>query len=82
MAGPGDRFFLLRETAIGILLKNGIRPDLHVENENTFPLVKNLREFKKPLWGLKVFGWLRRRRCGPRQRNCSIPNGFISGARR
>ena len=33
-------------TAIGILLKNGIRPDLHVENENTFPLVKNLREFK------------------------------------
>ena len=34
-------------TAIGILLKNGIRPDLHVENENTFPLVKNLREFKR-----------------------------------
>jgi hypothetical protein len=33
-------------TSIGILLKNGIRPDLHVENENTLPLVKNLQGFK------------------------------------
>lgn len=33
-------------TSIGILLKNGIRPDLHVENENTLPLVKNLEGFR------------------------------------
>ena len=33
-------------TSLGILLKNGLRPDLHVENENTFPLVRNLRKFK------------------------------------
>lgn len=32
-------------TSIGILLKNGIRPDLHNENENTPQLVKNLSEF-------------------------------------
>lgn len=34
-------------TSLGILLKNGIRPDLHVENENTAPLVKNLRAFRE-----------------------------------
>ena len=34
-------------TSLGILLKNGIRPDLHIENENTLPLVKNLRGFRK-----------------------------------
>lgn len=34
-------------TSLGILLKNGIRPDLHVENENTAPLVKNLRVFRE-----------------------------------
>lgn len=34
-------------TSLGILLKNGIRPDLHVENENTYPLVKNLRGFRE-----------------------------------
>ncbi|MCG8510307.1 MAG: DUF115 domain-containing protein, partial [Rhodospirillales bacterium] len=33
-------------TSLGILLKNGIRPDLHVENENTLPLVKNLEGFR------------------------------------
>ncbi|MEO5337997.1 MAG: DUF115 domain-containing protein [Magnetospirillum sp. WYHS-4] len=33
-------------TSLGILLKNGIRPDFHNENENTAPLVKNLREFR------------------------------------
>ncbi len=33
-------------TALGILLKHGIRPDIHVENENTFPLVNNLRKFR------------------------------------
>ncbi len=33
-------------TALGILLKNGIRPDFHVENENSFPLVNNLRRFR------------------------------------
>ncbi len=33
-------------TSLGILLKNGIRPDLHVENENTLPLVKNLQNFR------------------------------------
>lgn len=33
-------------TSLGILLKNGIRPDLHVENENTQPLVENLRRWK------------------------------------
>ena len=32
-------------TSLGILLKNGIRPDLHVENENTPQLVSNLRDF-------------------------------------
>lgn len=32
-------------TALGILLKHGIRPDFHVENENTQPLVNNLRAF-------------------------------------
>ena len=32
-------------SALGILLKNGIRPDLHVENENTLPLVENLKIF-------------------------------------
>ncbi len=32
-------------TSLGILLKNGIRPDLHVENENTPQLVNNLRGF-------------------------------------
>ncbi|HEC90408.1 MAG TPA: DUF115 domain-containing protein, partial [Alphaproteobacteria bacterium] len=32
-------------SALGILLKNGIRPDLHVENENTLPLVENLKGF-------------------------------------
>ncbi|MCB2102042.1 MAG: DUF115 domain-containing protein [Rhodobacterales bacterium] len=30
-------------TALEILLKNGIRPDLHLENENTQPLVDNLK---------------------------------------
>lgn len=34
-------------TSIGILLKNGIRPDFHVENENTLPLVDNLRGFSE-----------------------------------
>jgi len=34
-------------TSLGILLKHGIRPDLHVENENTLPLVKNLGNFRK-----------------------------------
>lgn len=34
-------------TSLGILLKNGIRPDLHVENENTLPLVKNLQNFRE-----------------------------------
>ncbi len=34
-------------TSLGILLKNGIRPDLHIENENTAPLVKNLRGFRE-----------------------------------
>lgn len=33
-------------TSLGILLKNGIRPHLHVENENTLPLVKNLEGFR------------------------------------
>ncbi|HEC90409.1 MAG TPA: DUF115 domain-containing protein [Alphaproteobacteria bacterium] len=32
-------------TSLGILLKNEIRPDLHVENENTPQLVNNLRYF-------------------------------------
>lgn len=32
-------------TALGILLKHGIRPDFHVENENTQPLVNNLKAF-------------------------------------
>ncbi len=32
-------------TSLGILLKNGIRPDLHVENENTPQLVNNLNDF-------------------------------------
>jgi len=34
-------------TSLGILLKNGVRPDLHVENENTPELVDNLRNFQK-----------------------------------
>jgi len=33
-------------SALGILLKNGIRPDLHIENENTAPLVENLKAFQ------------------------------------
>ncbi|MCP5372638.1 MAG: motility associated factor glycosyltransferase family protein [Hyphomicrobiales bacterium] len=33
-------------SSLGILLKNGIRPHLHIENENTEPLVKNLQDFK------------------------------------
>lgn len=32
-------------TSLGILLKNGLRPDLHNENENTPQLVKNLEDF-------------------------------------
>ncbi len=32
-------------SALGILLKNGIQPNLHVENENTMPLVENLKNF-------------------------------------
>lgn len=32
-------------TSLGILLKHGIRPEFHVENENTEPLVHNLRLF-------------------------------------
>ncbi|MCB2102043.1 MAG: motility associated factor glycosyltransferase family protein [Rhodobacterales bacterium] len=39
-------------TSLGILLKNGIRPDLHVENENTAPLVDNLKAFDAE-YGLK-----------------------------
>lgn len=34
-------------TSLGILLKNGIRPDLHLENENTPQLLENLKNFKK-----------------------------------
>ncbi len=34
-------------SALGILLKHGIRPDLHVENENTLPLVENLKSFNR-----------------------------------
>jgi len=34
-------------SSLGILLKNGIRPHLHIENENTEPLVHNLREFSE-----------------------------------
>ncbi len=33
-------------TSLGLLLKNGISPDLHVENENTLQLVDNLRGFR------------------------------------
>ena len=33
-------------TSLGILLKNGLRPDLHVEIENTLPLVQNLHDWK------------------------------------
>lgn len=33
-------------TALGILLKHGLRPDFHIENENTQPLVKNLHAFQ------------------------------------
>lgn len=33
-------------SSLGVLLKNGIRPDLHVENENTPQLVSNLRDFE------------------------------------
>ena len=34
-------------SSLGILLKLGIRPDLHVENENTLPLVENLKGFHR-----------------------------------
>jgi len=34
-------------TSLGILLKNGIRPDFHVENENTRPLINNLIEWQE-----------------------------------
>jgi len=33
-------------TSLGIMLKNGIKPDFHVENENTSPLVNNIKEWK------------------------------------
>lgn len=33
-------------SALGILLKNGIRPDFHIENENTPNLVVNLEGFR------------------------------------
>ncbi len=33
-------------SALGVLLKNGVRPDLHVENENTPQLVNNLKGFQ------------------------------------
>ncbi|OHC75259.1 MAG: hypothetical protein A3G18_03075 [Rhodospirillales bacterium RIFCSPLOWO2_12_FULL_58_28] len=33
-------------TSLGILLKNEIRPDLHLENENTPQLLDNLKNFK------------------------------------
>ncbi|WP_158498847.1 6-hydroxymethylpterin diphosphokinase MptE-like protein [Magnetospira sp. QH-2] len=34
-------------TSLGILLKNGIRPDFHLETENTTPLVKNLVKWNR-----------------------------------
>ena len=34
-------------SSLGILLKNGIKPDFHLENENTLPLVRNLRVLKE-----------------------------------
>jgi len=34
-------------SSLGILLKNGIVPDFHGENENSWPLVENLRRFAK-----------------------------------
>lgn len=34
-------------SSLGILLKNGIVPDFHLENENTYPLVKNLKAFRE-----------------------------------
>ncbi len=34
-------------SSLGILLKNGIVPDFHGENENSWPLVENLRNFSK-----------------------------------
>ncbi|MGB0670020.1 MAG: 6-hydroxymethylpterin diphosphokinase MptE-like protein [Rhodospirillales bacterium] len=33
-------------SALGVLLKRGIRPCIHIENENTEPLVNNLRDFQ------------------------------------
>lgn len=33
-------------SALGILLQRGIRPDFHVENENSPPLVRNLETFR------------------------------------
>ncbi|MEO5337996.1 MAG: DUF115 domain-containing protein [Magnetospirillum sp. WYHS-4] len=33
-------------SALGILLGRGIRPDFHIENENTPPLVRNLETFR------------------------------------
>lgn len=33
-------------SALGVLLKNGIRPDFHIENENTTNLVANLKRFR------------------------------------
>lgn len=33
-------------SALGILLKRGIRPDFHVENENAPPLARNLETFR------------------------------------
>ncbi|GAB6052946.1 hypothetical protein JCM17960_17660 [Magnetospira thiophila] len=42
-----DRAIILScGSALGILLKNGIRPDAHVENENTSPTVKNLTQWR------------------------------------
>jgi len=34
-------------SSLGILLKNGIEPDFHLENENTYPLVRNLKSFQE-----------------------------------
>jgi len=33
-------------SSLGVLLKNGIRPDFHIENENSYPLVQNLKTFQ------------------------------------
>ncbi|CCQ74176.1 6-hydroxymethylpterin diphosphokinase MptE-like protein [Magnetospira sp. QH-2] len=45
-------------TSLGILLKHGIRPDFHLENENTYPLVNNLIKFKEEygLEGIVLLG--------------------------